>query len=264
MLYLYAICNTPVSGPWPDSVNLNRPADSVAVEPWCAVVSEVDEDFVADCGTDSKQRDLNWIGPRALRHEAVVECAQGQAAVIPARFGTLFSSPNALKHWVGQNSAALAEVFRKVSGAEEWGVSAEMQPVTSREAESKDGGATPGRGYLLAALNRKRAEAKRVALLDAAISDLSRCLGAISREVAERRPGNWAYLVPRENRQIFALAAEEFSRPELGLRFKLSGPWPPYSFVREFPQGHRAGSFEAASTQGGVGVRGQTASAVQA
>ena len=38
---------------------------------------------------------LSWVGPRALRHEAVIEEVMASSPVLPARFGTLFSSAEA-------------------------------------------------------------------------------------------------------------------------------------------------------------------------
>ena len=59
----------------------------------CAVLSEVRlEDF---CGgaAELRMRDLAWVGPRALRHEAVVEEVMRHSPVLPARFGPVAGTP---------------------------------------------------------------------------------------------------------------------------------------------------------------------------
>ena len=49
------------------------------------------EDF---CGSEAEERmlDLTWIGPRVIRHQEVVAGVMRHSPVLPARFGTIFSS----------------------------------------------------------------------------------------------------------------------------------------------------------------------------
>ena len=57
----------------------------------CAVLSEISqEDF---CGPEAElhMQQLDWVAPRAVRHEAVIEEVMAYSPVLPLPFGTLFS-----------------------------------------------------------------------------------------------------------------------------------------------------------------------------
>src|SRR3990172_3118588 len=58
-----------------------------------AVIGNVLLDDFCGPAADEHMQDLAWLGPRGHRHEAVVERAMQCSPVLPARFGTLFSSP---------------------------------------------------------------------------------------------------------------------------------------------------------------------------
>ena len=62
-----------------------------------AVMSRVDlADFIGPEGETNLQ-DIEWIGPRAYRHQAVIEKAMGKSPVLPARFGTLYVSDESIQ-----------------------------------------------------------------------------------------------------------------------------------------------------------------------
>src|SRR5208337_218219 len=106
---------TGVDGQYPLSVF--RPFPNL-----CAVLSEVRlEDF---CGETAELRmqDLAWVGPRALRHEAVVEEVMRHSPVLPVRFGTLFSSQERLAEFLDKHGAVISEFLERVTDQEEWSV----------------------------------------------------------------------------------------------------------------------------------------------
>lgn len=227
--------------------------------PFFALTSPVAEsDFVGEAA-EEQLRDLEWLAPRALRHEAIVRAAHEETDVIPARFATVFSSPEALTAWVAAQEQALAQAFARLHGAEEWGVRLVGAPegeTESLSAPAEPPAAATGRSYLAAVRQRREHAAQRAACARQLVGSFAQRVQPLIREWAFRRPFVFACLLARENRQIFAMAAEEFSRPEMGLRFELSGPWPPYSFVRDLPKGHRAASFEARATPREAGPGG--------
>ena len=88
----------------------------------CAVLSEVlVEDFCGG-GAELRMRDLGWVGPRALRHEAVVEEVMRHSPVLPARFGTLFSSPEPLAEFVDRHRVVISQFLERVADQGEWSV----------------------------------------------------------------------------------------------------------------------------------------------
>src|SRR5208337_309796 len=88
----------------------------------CAVLSEARlEDFCGEAA-ELRLRDLAWVGPRALRHEAVVEEVMRHSPVLPVRFGTLFSSQERLAEFVDRHGAAISQFLERVADQEEWSV----------------------------------------------------------------------------------------------------------------------------------------------
>jgi hypothetical protein len=88
----------------------------------CAVLSEVAlEDF---CGplVELQMQQLAWVGPRACRHEDVVEKVMRHSPVLPARFGTLFSTLESLGEFLARHRKAISQFLDKVALQEEWSV----------------------------------------------------------------------------------------------------------------------------------------------
>ena len=81
---------------------------------------------------------LNGWRSIGVRHQQVVGEVAEQMAIVPARFGTVFSGEAALLKDVQGRKAALKKVFARVAGGDEWGVKvfAERQaaPVAVTEA----------------------------------------------------------------------------------------------------------------------------------
>ncbi|MGB9105723.1 MAG: GvpL/GvpF family gas vesicle protein, partial [Terriglobales bacterium] len=104
----------------------------------CAVIGEVArEDF---CGPEAERRmeQLSWVGPRALRHEAVIEEVMEHSPVLPARFGTLFSSLPALTEFMDAHRAAIAEFLGRVAGHREWSVQGRFHRNRAQQARATE------------------------------------------------------------------------------------------------------------------------------
>jgi hypothetical protein len=209
------------------------------------------------CGGEASQRmqDLTWIASRACRHEQVVEQVMGQSPVLPARFGTIFSSRGKLEEILRLHHEIIVPFLDRVSGREEWALKGMINQSTAKEAfyrmslgseADRLAELTPGRRYFQE--QQLRAEADR---------ELHRWLREVCREVAQDLKGlaqemrgrqlrteagagdgqelvlNWALLVSREavaglKAYLHSAEARFSSR---GLSLSYSGPWPPYSFT---------------------------------
>ena len=218
-----------------------------------AIVSQVSRsDFCGPAG-DKNLEDLDWLAPRACRHQAVLEEAMRLGPVLPTRFGTLFSSPASLEGFLRKHEAALAGFLERMDARQEWAVKGFLDPARaegewlSRRALEQPGpaGATPGLAYLHE--QRLRLEARQAVddRLAQAAEGLFHELNPLASEIVARRilaretanaaremVLNWALLLPA------AAAAEFRGRIEranaqyhpAGLAIEVSGPWPPYSF----------------------------------
>ncbi len=248
------LAGTGVDGRQP--LSLFRPSPNL-----CAVLSEVRlEDF---CGGAAEQRmqDLAWLGPRALQHEVVVEEVMRHSPVLPARFGTLFSSPERLAEFVERHGATISQFLERVADQEEWSVRGLLDrkqagraltsaSLTAQEAQLE--ARPPGRRYFEE--QRIRAGAEK---------ELSLWLNETRRQVASdlikqasdfrdcpeapREPPesgievvlNWAFLLPKSAMPAFRARIDQVNEKHAmgGLVLELSGPWPPYRFVPPLSQG---------------------------
>lgn len=221
----------------------------------CAVLSEVRlEDFCGETA-ELRMRDLAWLGPRALRHEAVVEEVLRHSPVLPVRFGTLFSSQERLAEFVDRHGAAISQFLERVADQEEWSVRGLLdrrqagRALTSASLAAQEAqlaALLPGKRYFEEKRIRAGAE-KKLSLwlketrrqvanhLRQQASDFCEC-----PEVPREAPGsgievvlNWAFLLPKSATPAFRARINQVNEKHAmgGLVLELSGPWPPYRFV---------------------------------
>jgi Gas vesicle synthesis protein GvpL/GvpF len=238
-LYLYGVSRAEQKGkaakasnPGIDGVNAVR---TIACGEFLCWVSDVDHaGFAAEM--ERNLENLEWLALHSVRHQQVVGEVAAREAIVPARFGTIFSGEAALQKNVLGRRAALKKVFDRVAGAEEWGVKvfAEKKPPT-RPTEARS-----GKDYLRqkAAQMRQRPERN-----DPELKEFAEALAKVSSETAPSGKVSgtqpsllWqaTYLVPRGRRKPWEKVLGEFVERWDGLRrIEVSGPWPPYSFVSD-------------------------------
>lgn len=218
-----------------------------------AVLSRVSlKDFCGESG-DEKFKDLSWVGPRALRHEAVIEQVMARSPVIPARFGTIFSSRESLGELVRRNEDVITGFFDEAADKAEWAVKGILDRALAKQAASsallekeavRISSLPPGRRYF----EEKRLTSKAEAALRDWLKEASQavCGGLMphvsrfcERKVLGRTDNddrevvlNWAFLVPEASLARFKEQVRQANGlyEAKGLAFELSGPWPPYSF----------------------------------
>lgn len=219
-----------------------------------AVYCTVSRDEFSGPDSESRLQDLSWVGPRVCRHQEVVEAVMRRSPVLPARFGTLFSSRERLHEVLRVHHDAVLEFLDQMAGQEEWAVKgmldraraleAHLNVLLAREAPGL-AGLTPGRRYL--AEQRLRGEAEKElhrwlrkagAGLAAELQDcaLRQCQRPLPERGGNGSPRetvlNWAFMVPIPAAAAFKARIEAANRRHApwGLEFTCTGPWPPYSF----------------------------------
>ncbi|MBI2863124.1 MAG: GvpL/GvpF family gas vesicle protein [Chloroflexi bacterium] len=194
--------------------------------------------------------DAKGVGPtpeNLLLHEEVVEALQLAGPLLPARFGTVLPSDEAVVEALAERQAALLFALSRVGDRVELGLSVLRNPPGSDgEDSSVDRGATSfgdstqmgvGARYLRAKLvaHRREASLRREAAALAQGID-----GVLRRHAIEscytvlptpRLAMRAAYLVAPRQLGEFHKAFDELRVVHRDHRFLLSGPWPPYSFV---------------------------------
>src|SRR5579871_6285570 len=199
-------------------------------------VCEVDHASFSEA-LERNMENLEWLALHGVRHQQVVAEVSSQIAIIPARFGTIFSGEPALIKDVQNRKAALSKVFTRVDGADEWGVkvfaerSAPAAPATI---------ARSGKEYLQQKAERIK---KRPERNDQELGELAAALGKIATDSAPSGKVSGAqpsllwqatFLVPRGKRKQWDQALKNFvERWEGQRRIEVNGPWPPYSFVSD-------------------------------
>jgi hypothetical protein len=218
-----------------------------------AVVTLVSVDDFCGPEAESRMQDLSWIGPRACRHEEVVEGVMGLSPVLPAPFGTLFSSAASLEKWMAEHYGAVTEFLHQVGDKQEWAVKGFLDRGKARdeilstllanESESL-ASLSPGNRYLQEQRIRSGAEKELNGWLKELSKGIANDLQKNSSDFRERRVlsnkgpdgrgmiWNWAFLVPRGEAAEFRLRIERVNAEygPRGLVLELDGPWPPYSF----------------------------------
>ena len=219
-----------------------------------AVVSVVSLDDFCGPSAESRLQDLAWVGPRACRHEEIVERVMRYNPVLPAHFGTLFSSFESLEKLLHKNYDNIRRFLDQVKDKEEWSVKVlldrekakekQISKALAKEAEQL-ASLTPGKRYFQEHRIRTDVEKELNSWLKEVCEKTTRDLNSIATDFYDRKSilhcaaksggdmiRNWAFLVPIIAKSDFQVRIE-LTNTDLspqGLVFELSGPWPPYSF----------------------------------
>jgi len=225
-----------------------------------ALASRMPSSAYGPATIEQNTADVAWLSPRAMAHDRVLTWAQDHGGVIPMPMFSLWRSDAALGKSLTQRATGLAGVFKRVHGADEFGLrvyrrddamlaTIHEQDKGMAKLRAAAQGASPGQRYLL---ERKYAEQGKQAVLDASakaakhiftgLKNLSRA--AVARPLAEKAKAsaaeatlvlNGAFLVDRSKVDAFREAVGAIVRDyqPRGLTFDFTGPWPPYNFVTE-------------------------------
>lgn len=246
-VYLYCFLEAGAGAPAVAGLDETRPVTVHRHAGLDALVSRVSlADFTGEQG-EAQLEDASWVGPRALRHEAVVEAAMGTGPVYPMPFGTLFSSLSSLESTMRERREAIRISLERVAGRQEWAVQGTLDRRAAVDALLAAGLAdgrfelpsSPGHRHLQEQRLRRELEGDLEQWLGQIAAILRDELGALAqgrheerRRLTEERVINWAFLVPdntveKFRRQVETAAARYAGQ---GLTLHSNGPWPPYSF----------------------------------
>ncbi len=223
-----------------------------------AVIGEVDPGEFSDQNLQA----LPWVGPRALRHEAVVERIMGASPVLPVKFGTIFRSRARLEDFLGRHREGIARVLDELRDKAEWSVKGYVAEEEARRMLAASDPAikartaalppSPGARYLqqkqldamietaLRAWLERTTHALRATLLRQAVASSElRCHASAVTGRPERMVFNCSFLLTPEALPDFRAAVSEQQRAHqgTGLTLDLRGPWPPYNFCPALAEG---------------------------
>ena len=193
--------------------------------------------------------DLQPTVEHVLRHAEIVEELWQLGPVLPVRFGTVLADAAAVAQALAARYAVLAADLERLGDKVEFGLSVlweqpaiddeQRREAHDRSPAAPEAAAAPGRGaqYLQARLaeHQRMAAARDRARVFA--RDLDSVLGAHALErrctilPTSRLALRTAYLLEPSQVQDFRQTFDRLRLAYPQLRFLLSGPWPPYSFV---------------------------------
>ncbi|MDG6107112.1 GvpL/GvpF family gas vesicle protein [Dactylosporangium aurantiacum] len=211
----------------------------------CAYVSPAPDDVSGADALQARLEDPAWLAQTAFEHHRVVAELAAAGPVVPAGLATVYRDDTGLAVALDRYAAELVGTLDRVNGRTEWGVKGYVSdaPVTEPAAPEPAAGG-PGAAYLqrrraeLSARERSHDDAVRDA--DAVHDALARLADAAHLHAPQDRrltgePEvmvlNGAYLVPDPAAEAFAAAVEALDARYPGITLRLTGPWPPYSFV---------------------------------
>jgi hypothetical protein len=213
-----------------------------------AIASDVP---LAEFGEEAIEQHLHdeaWLEEKVRAHETVLEAALLQTPLVPFRFGTIFRGDEQVRRMLRENPH-LEDVLERLSGTVELGVKAFLDTDVFERRQGVESGENPeqgGRAYLLRKQRDRRLADARASFTAACAQESHERLTAASEESRANplqlpevsgRAGemllNGAYLVRADEEQVFraALNALESRYGPEGVRYELTGPWPPYNFV---------------------------------
>lgn len=188
-----------------------------------------------------------WVSPvsappeatldRIRRHEAVVEAALAAGVTpVPLRWGQWAPSEAALAGTLRERQEAYLNALETVAGAVEFGVRV-LDPARASSPPPAPVGAGAGTAYMRALLARAAGQRAVEARGQEIAASFRAVLGAIIRQeridALPSRHGvvSVAHLVARRREDEYRAGVQQVRRERPELRFLLTGPWPPYSFV---------------------------------
>lgn len=230
-------------------LSLGNVIGDAAGVPICAVVDIVEREAWTGPEASDNMQSLEWVGTRATLHEEVVEQAMQHGPVYPARFGTLYSSFDRLVDTAHAHRSELSAFMERVSHADEWALKMFVdrdRAATHLSAKEKQASPTSGTAYL----KQKQREKEARSAVDTWLQEVSDALydrlqnaGIREIEVLDPRRAvlaspdetlalNWALLVGRSDQNALREVIQQTERTHAdhGLSFRLTGPWPPYTF----------------------------------
>jgi gas vesicle protein GvpL/GvpF len=167
----------------------------------------------------------------AWTYERVIEVAMADAAVLPARFGSLLADGGATEQMLRDRSVALTQTLDRIRGRAELSVRA-MWTAAHGGSEPPPADAATGAAYMRARVEPERRARDVRRRISAALEPLAQAT-RYRRLLEPLTPVTAAFLVDRATIAEFVRRAEQLDRELVEADLICTGPWPAYSFVGE-------------------------------
>jgi hypothetical protein len=213
------------------------------------VVADLPLDRYSEAAISEGLGNLDWVSRIAIAHEAVIESFVASTAVLPMKLFTIFTTDERALADVRSQRPRIAALVKRVKNQQEWGVRVVLDRSLAAAARpTRKAPATAGSGAAYLAQKKASRDASRELASRArdTVADLFDRLAARSGDARRRSASEMpaqggpllldaAFLVPRAKAASFkALAARESrALAKQGYGLTVTGPWPPYTFVKD-------------------------------
>jgi hypothetical protein len=218
---------------------------------WLVVADAPSSLYSADM-INQKLADLDWVSRAAVAHEAVVEAFGSRGTTLPMKLFTIFASDERAVEQIRKDRSRVDRLLARVAHHAEWGVRVALEAGAANDGAKRTARATPrpapmsGTRYLSQKKAQRDIAVERAERAAATVQELYDRLSA-QATLSRRRPAaelpvegrplllDAAFLVPnRRSARFRAIVWREARRlAPLGYRLSLTGPWPPYTFVKD-------------------------------
>ncbi len=245
----YVVRSCTWSGAMPD-LEADRGVDDAPLEcitegRLAAVVSRIRNS--RQWGVDDRgELDMEALAPKARAHERVLERLLDGGAVLPLRFGVMYTDDNQLRGLLRSRSTTIESELTRLAGHSEWGLTVDLIPAAGLAPVHDIHTVGGGRDYL----DRRRSErdaaerrAEQEGLVRESIHESLLSVAADGVILSRRRGSSGAdercvmrasYLVDSDRVDVFRATAESVlvgASAEWSLSGELTGPWPAYHFT---------------------------------
>jgi hypothetical protein len=171
------------------------------------------------------------LAPKEITQEAIVshahvveELMERSRSVLPARFDGPFANEQELADAVRTKASELARGLSLVRGCVEFGLRA-----LARDRAEGPSNKLSGRAYMQTRLAEERLHQRLAGELHEPLARLSRASARFGGALSELFKA--AYLVPREDIDVFAECVRRLEAAHPDVTIVCTGPWPPYTFA---------------------------------
>jgi hypothetical protein len=240
----------------PAGLEPNEPLSLIGTGMLAALASRVPLDRYGEGRFETQLKDPLWTADKVMRHQAVAAFFSERQAVIPLRFGTIYSDAKKIDEMLRERTDSLMSALTRVEGSEEWALSllADRSVLAEKitglspklaQMRRRARSTSQGQAYLLKKQSERMRTAEMKNHLKKVADDMASLLGDAAKALkrlppaeheSKQTPGlaaKFVYLVPKKNVADFKKQAEKLAQRHgaHGFRIELTGPWPPYNFV---------------------------------
>ncbi|MBC8229704.1 GvpL/GvpF family gas vesicle protein [bacterium] len=232
-----------------------NPVFSVSSDGLSAVVSRIplSEFNESEITQKAASGDLSWFEAKSRHHELVIRSVMEKNTVIPMKFCTIYTSEESVLRFLAEHQNELRESLDYFAGKSEWGVKVYCNVDRFTEEKSKQQPneeikpKSPGVSYF--------AKRKKDIVME---KELRQLMYDMSQEIYDRLAQfavesrqnelvdskatgkeepmilNAAYLIKQSELEAFnnELAKIQEEQNPYGYELEISGPWPPYNFIK--------------------------------